>query len=156
MVSVYWIRHVDHTDMFSQGYIGISKNTEQRFKNHVRQPTNVHMKNAINKYGWDNLVKQIILIADNEYCLDIEKKLRPVDFIGWNATAGGGMPPRPKKGMGKGNKLSQETKDKISAIRKGCKHSMETRQKLSQMAKDQWAKYHANGNKHTPEPAENN
>ena len=113
------------------------------------------MKNAINKYGWDNLVKQVILIADNDYCLDIEKKLRPVDFIGWNQIAGGGMPPKPQKGMGKGNKLSEATKQKLSVIRKGKTHSMETRQKLSQMAKDQWAKYHANGNKHTPLPAEN-
>ena len=39
-----------------------------------------------------------------------------------------------------GRKLSQETKDKLSAIRKGFKHSMETKQKLSQMAKVQWAR----------------
>jgi hypothetical protein len=155
MVSVYWVRHQDHTDIFSQGYVGISSKPKLRWNHHFSKPTNSHMKNAINKYGWDNLVKQVILIADNDYCLDIEKKLRPVDFIGWNQIAGGGMPPKPQKGMGKGNKLSEATKQKLSVIRKGKTHSMETRQKLSQMAKDQWAKYHANGNKHTPLPAEN-
>lgn len=154
MVSVYWIRHQDHTDMFSQGYIGISNNVERRMINHFNQPSNTHLQNAINKHGWDNLIKEVVLLADKDYCLDIEKKLRPADFIGWNATAGGGMPPKPYKGMGKGNKLSQETKDKISAKRKGFKHSMETRQKLRQMAKDQWSKYHTNGNKHSPLPAD--
>lgn len=154
MVSVYWIRHKDHTDMFSQGYVGISNNVKRRMINHFNQPSNLHMKNAIKKYGWDNLIKQVLLIADNAYCLEIEKKLRFTDFIGWNATLGGGMPPKPKKGMGKGNKLSEATKQKLSEIRKGFKHSMETKQKLSQMAKNQWAKYHANGNKHTPLPAE--
>jgi len=154
MVSVYWIRHQDHTDMFSQGYIGISNNVKRRMINHFNQPSNKHLKNAINKYGWENLIKEVILLADKDYCLDIEKKLRPFDFIGWNATSGGGMPPKAKKGMGKGNKLSEATKQKLSVIRKGKTHSMETRQKLSQMAKDQWAKYHANGNKHTPLPAD--
>ena len=143
MVSVYWIRHQDHTDMFSQGYVGISSKPKLRWNHHFSQPTNTHMKNAIAKYGWANLVKQVVLIADNAYCLDIEKKLIPTDFIGWNQTAGGGMPPKPKKGMGAGRKLSQETKDKLSAIRKGFKHSMETKQKLSQMAKVQWARQKA-------------
>ena len=143
MVSVYWIRHQDHTDMFNQGYIGISNNVKRRMINHFTQPTNTHMKNAINKYGWTNLVKQVILVANNDYCLDIEKKLRPVDFIGWNQTAGGGFPPKPKKGMGKGRKLSEETRKKLSEAAKGRKHSMETKQKLSQMAKVQWARQKA-------------
>lgn len=149
MVSVYWIRHEDHTDMFTQGYIGISKNIAQRFKNHVRQPTNVHMKNAINKYGWDSLVKQIVLIGDKEYCLGVEKKLRPVDFIGWNQTSGGGVPPIPKKGMGKGRKLSQDTKDKISEAGKGRKFSMEAIEKIRQAALKQWVRQKAE-----PESAE--
>lgn len=32
--SIYWIHHKDHTDVFSRGYIGVSKNTEARFKRH--------------------------------------------------------------------------------------------------------------------------
>lgn len=140
MVSVYWIRHQDHTDMFSQGYIGVSSKPKLRWNHHFSQPTNVHMKNAIAKYGWDNLVKQVVLVSDNAYCLDIEKKLRPIDFIGWNATVGGGMPPKPKKGMGKGRKLSQETKDKLSKAGKGRKFSMESIEKIRQAAIKQWAR----------------
>lgn len=149
MVSVYWIRHEDHTDMFTQGYIGISKNTAQRFKNHVRQPTNTHMENVIKKYGWDSLVKQVVLIGDKDYCLDIEKKLRPVDFVGWNATAGGGYPPKAKKGIGKGRKMSAETIAKRNESRKGYVTSMETREKLRQKAIEQWARQ-----KTMPESAE--
>ena len=51
--------------------------------------------------------------------------------------------------MGKGRKLSEETKAKISAYRKGKKHSMETRKALSDMAHAQWAKQ-----KSTPLPAD--
>jgi predicted GIY-YIG superfamily endonuclease len=148
MISVYWIRHQDHTDMFSQGYIGISNNVKRRMINHFNQPTNTHMKNAINKYGWKNLVKQVVLVADNDYCLDIEKKLRPVDFIGWNQNAGGGFPPKPKKGMGKGRTLSQATKDKLSEAAKGRKFSMESIEKIRQAALKQWVRQ-----KSTPEGA---
>jgi len=148
MISVYWIRHQEHTDIFSQGYVGISNNVKRRMINHFNQPTNMHMKNAVNKYGWDNLVKQIVLIADKDYCLDIEKKLRPVDFIGWNQTVGGGCPPKPKKGMGKGRKLSEETRKKLSDAAKGRKFSMESIEKLRQKALAQWVKQKA-----TPEGA---
>jgi len=154
MVCVYWVHLDSHTDMFSEGYIGVSQDLKSRFKNHVRQPTNQHMANVIKKYGWDKLVKTQILIADKEYCLDIERKLRPNDFIGWNATAGGGFPPKPQKGMGKGRKLSQETKDKLSKAGKGRQFSMESKEKIRQKALAQWARYRANGNSHTPEPAE--
>lgn len=153
-VCVYWIRHIDHTDLFSQGYVGISNNFNQRLRSHKSKPTNTHMKNAIAKYGWDNLIKEQILIASQEYCVMIEKQLRPKDFIGWNATLGGGVPPKPKKGMGKGRKLSEETKRKIGEGGKGRVFSLEAREKIRQAALRQWAKYHANENKHTPEPAE--
>ena len=32
--SVYWISHPTHTDIFSQGYVGVSKNAQKRFKQH--------------------------------------------------------------------------------------------------------------------------
>jgi hypothetical protein len=153
-VCVYWIRHQDHTDIFSQGYVGISNSFEVRLRNHKSKPTNIHMKNVINKYGWDNLIKEKVLIATQDYCVMIEKQLRPNDFIGWNQTAGGGVPPKAKKGMGKGRKLSEEVKRKIGEGGKGRVFSIEAREKIRQAALKQWERYRANGNKHTPEPAE--
>jgi predicted GIY-YIG superfamily endonuclease/ribosomal protein L37AE/L43A len=121
-LSVYWIRHKDHTDMFSQGYIGISKDAEKRFNQHFKRTQNRHLKFAINKYGWDNLVKQQLIIAEKDYCLNLERKLRPTDDIGWNCVSGGGLPPLAKKGMGLGRKAwnkglawSNEYKEKVSA-----------------------------------------
>ena len=147
-VCVYWIRHKDHADIFSQGYVGISSNFNDRLRNHKSKPTNLHMKNAINKYGWVNLIKEKILISTQEYCVMIEKQLRPNDFIGWNQTAGGGVPPKAKKGMGKGRKISEETKLKIGKARKGKTFSPEAKEKIRQAAIAQWARYHANGNIH--------
>ena len=123
---VYWIHLPEHTDMFTQGYIGITNNINNRFEAHKNRPTNNHMKFAINKYGWDMLIKEVILIASNSYCLAVEAKIRAEKYIGWNIVEGGGCPPKAQKGMGKGraawNKgrsLSTETKAKLSAALRG-------------------------------------
>ena len=122
--AVYWIHHPSHADIFSQGYVGVSVNFDTRLRTHKRAKQNAHLRNAINKYGWDNLVKRTVLIADTDYCLDVETKLRSKDDIGWNITKGGGMPPNAtgktwtstKPAWNKGLPLSEETKQKISAV----------------------------------------
>jgi group I intron endonuclease len=122
-MNLYWIRHQDHTDMFNQGYIGVSKNVEKRWYDHKTYTENAHLKNAITKYGWDNLVKEVVLIADDDYCLNIEAKLRPTDQLGWNIVKGGGMPP---SSLGKKfGPMSNETKAKVSASKKGHRHTLE-------------------------------
>ena len=129
--SVYWIRCADHTNLMTQGYVGVSKNAEARFGQHFKRTQNRHLKFAINKYGWDNLIKTQILIAEEDYCLDIEHKLRPADGIGWNCVTGGGKPP-----LAIGNKF----KLGIPAWNKGLKMSAETRAKVSKAAKEQMQK----------------
>jgi hypothetical protein len=122
-MNLYWIRHQDHTDIFSQGYVGVSNNVEKRWYDHKTYTENAHLKNAITKYGWDNLVKEVVLIADDGYCLDIEAKLRPTDQLGWNIVMGGGMPPN---ALGKKfGPMSDETKAKVSAAKKGHRHTPE-------------------------------
>ena len=129
-VSVYWIRRKDHTDIFSQGYIGVSNNTEKRFakhKTHVNNSKHINplFENAVKKYGWDNLVKKVILIADKE--------------IGWNIAPGGGMP---NVKFGDKNSMrnpiiaakTAATKKGIATRGFGWKHSEETRKKLSKNA----------------------
>lgn len=91
--SLYWIRCKDHTDMFRQGYIGVSKNTKERFYRHNKHSENQHLKAAIKKYSWNNLVKQIVLIGEEKYCYDLETKIRPTRQIGWNIAEGGAKPP---------------------------------------------------------------
>ena len=114
---VYWIRQSDHTDILSQGYIGVTKNFQRRLKQHLKLNENPHFKNSIEKYGWDNLIKQQILIAEENYCFDMEKKLRPTSQIGWNIMMGGIVYGKKPVGFGSkniGKKASLETRKKIS------------------------------------------
>ena len=120
--SVYWIHRPEHTDMFSQGYIGVSNNTKLRWREHETRTGNLHLQRAIKKYGWDNLVKEVIVIADELYCLAVEFKLRSADKIGWNIIAGGGMPPSSR---GKKFIKSAETRAKLSAAKMGHRHTPE-------------------------------
>jgi len=97
--SVYWIRAKHHSDMMTEGYVGVSKDANKRWKygHSWAQKNNRHdnplFSNAIAKHGWDNLVKDILVIASQEYCYELERKLRPEDEIGWNLVVGGGKPP---------------------------------------------------------------
>ena len=122
--SVYWIHRPEHTDMFSQGYIGVSNNTKLRWREHETRTGNLHLQRAIAKYSWDNLVKEVIVIADELYCLAVEFKLRSADKIGWNIVAGGGMPPHINV-WNKGRKIPPEElaimKSKGFGFEKGCK-----------------------------------
>ena len=124
MTSVYWIAHKDHADIFSQGYVGVSNNVDYRWNSHKKLRTNVHLKNAINKYGWDNLVKKVVLIGKEDYCLEIENKLRPADKIGWNLVCGGGKPPVTL--WNKGRKVPQDELVKLQANGFGFKKGHNT------------------------------
>jgi hypothetical protein len=120
--------------MFNQGYIGVSKNVESRWFRHSRYSDNQHLKAAIKKYGWDNLIKQVILIGEKLYCYNLEAKIRPTKQIGWNIAEGGVNPPiskprgpnylSPLKGVSKptpwmvGRKVSDKEKKLASERRK--------------------------------------
>jgi hypothetical protein len=100
--SVYWIRAKDHSNMALEGYVGVSKNANKRWKyGHFwaqknGRHDNPHFANAIEKHGWDNLIKEILVIASQEYCYELEAKLRPAESIGWNLAIGGHKPPASK------------------------------------------------------------
>lgn len=126
---VYWIRKKEHTDMTCEGYIGVSCQNKKRWKDHQLSYENKHLGNAIKKYGWENLIKEILIIASSDYCLFVENKLRPKANVGWNIAAGGGKPPLTKWNLGK--RMSEETKQKISMNRKGIKHTSEMQARLN-------------------------
>jgi predicted GIY-YIG superfamily endonuclease len=68
--SVYWYKLTEHTDKYSQGYIGITNDLKRRHKEHKysANPKNktfidTHFTRAINKYGLDNIknfIKKVI------------------------------------------------------------------------------------------------
>jgi hypothetical protein len=118
MAELYWIRHPTHTDMFSEGYIGITKHTSSvRFKGHKKAATHTKRKNntpvynAIRKYG-EHLIVQTLVVSGIEYISALEEILRPDVKIGWNIRQGG------QKGRNVGTKHSKESKLKMKAIQK--------------------------------------
>lgn len=152
--QVYWICAPHHTDMTSDGYIGVSKNAKTRWMyghnwaHRKGQHDNPHLANAISKYGWDNLEKKILVIADESYCYELEQKLRPALHIGWNINIGGSKPPvakyrgddyvSPLRGVPRptpwmigrtpanlGKPTSDETRAKLAAAKKGKKQTPE-------------------------------
>jgi hypothetical protein len=100
--QVYWIRAAHHSDITSEGYVGVSKNASKRWAYghkwaHVKgRHDNPRLSNAIAKYGWDSLVKTVVVVAEEAYCYELEKSLRPAKEIGWNLVPGGNKPPESK------------------------------------------------------------
>lgn len=130
--------------MFSQGYIGVTNNVDKRWNRHEKRTQNAHLKNAINKYGWNNLVKKVLLVAEESYCLMIEAKIRATENIGWNIAKGGGKPPsmvnsgsfvKGSVPINKGVPMSEETKKKVSESKKGKKLPDAHYEKLAVMFK---------------------
>lgn len=83
--------------MLEQGYVGFtSGSVDRRWREHksaakAEQVLNYPVYNAMRKYG-DALVVATLLEGPDEYCLEMENKLRPVPNIGWNISCGGGAP----------------------------------------------------------------
>ena len=115
---------------YDKYYVGItSRNPKDRWgKNGVGYKNNTLFNRAINKYGWNNIIHEIVAtnITHNEAC-KLEKslitKLSSNDRAhGYNITSGG-------QGMC-GFKLSNEAKEKISKANHGRKRSQETIEKI--------------------------
>lgn len=152
--QVYWIRAAHHSDIASEGYVGVSKNANKRWLYghkwaHAKgRHDNPRLSNAIAKHGWDSLIKTVVVVADEAYCYELESKLRPAEEIGWNLVMGGGKPPvakfrgegyvSPLKGVSRstpwmigrtpanaGVPSSDETRAKLSAKKKGSKQTPE-------------------------------
>lgn len=121
-----------HTNMNdNKKYIGItSQIPEKRWKNGHGYTYNPYFYNAINKYGWDSFLHEIV-------CDDLseeEAKTKEIDLIakynttddrfGYNLTKGGAGTT--------GRKCSEETKKKISNAHIGMTLSDDTKKKISE------------------------
>jgi len=118
--GIYWIRHKNHTNLMCEGYIGVTKNLKERLRHHFKNAkggyhTDKVLSKAIVKYGQENIESGLILISNESYCYELEKKLRPKSFIGWNMREGGYHTPNP---FPKGSKIPQEITNKVQATTK--------------------------------------
>lgn len=90
MYSVYWIRLEKHTNSYTEGYIGITCNLKERLRAHKKNRKTTHFFYAINKYGWNNLIVEVLHDSLTvQEALSIEELLRPSQSIGWNSQKGG-------------------------------------------------------------------
>jgi hypothetical protein len=91
---VYWVHLPEHTDMATEGYIGITNNTAERFRirSGMYNSGSLHITRAVKKHG-DSVVYEVLLKSSYEYCKYIENKLRPSYNLGWNIAIGGGVSP---------------------------------------------------------------
>jgi len=100
---VYWVKSPDMGDLFSQGYVGISYSPEIRFKQHKSNAlTNSHhqYKDEFRESLLSGSCELKILISSTrEYCLDLERKIRPELSVGWNSAIGGDGGNRFKHGL---------------------------------------------------------
>jgi len=91
---VYWLHLSEHKDIFTEGYVGITKNRAaqrwQAYKNQTKRLNKQHvLRNAIAKHH-DKLICEVVVVGESrEYCESIEAKLRPSNNIGWNIAIGG-------------------------------------------------------------------
>ena len=75
MAEVYWIRKKEHTDIFSQGYVGVtSKTAQDRFKVHIdtanaKKSKKSVVHKAIKAIGAENLICETVIIAEDHQAL---------------------------------------------------------------------------------------
>lgn len=85
---VYWYRLEEHTNPFTDGYIGITNDIDRRNNEHRRNKKTTHFTNALALYG--NLVQlQILHTTTMKEASLLEYAYRPTPNIGWNSAIGG-------------------------------------------------------------------
>lgn len=93
LCSLYWVHLPEHTNFLTEGYIGItSRPIGQRYSQHVRDAENgshYAFHSAIREHK-EALVLTTLLKGSLTYCVEMERKIRPVQNLAWNTAVGGG------------------------------------------------------------------
>ena len=79
MSYVYWIYNERCTDVYLDGYVGVSEDVERRFFQHLQKNERIP---ADSKY-------MILFEGSREECFKKEHEYRPRKSIGWNSAPGG-------------------------------------------------------------------
>ena len=89
MMIVYWIREKDHTDIYTEGYVGITKKTlKQRVREHKKNKGNSVGAGKLRKHS--DLVWSVVHETETlEGALKLEANYRPTQNVGWNLQRGG-------------------------------------------------------------------
>jgi hypothetical protein len=102
---VYWIRYEDHSDPFTEGYIGVTVNPKGRFYSHERNTKRPQIFNRIKNGAKIEVIHEDV---SEEFAYALEKLYRPISNVGWNIKPGGQHIERERK-MGKTTKRTPIT-----------------------------------------------
>jgi len=145
---VYWHHLEEHTDPYSQGYIGVAKVTRyaNRWNNDFKRNYvgSIVFYLAILKYGDDKIETSVLRDCETiDQANHYELHYRPSPLIGWNIRQGGGNH----------GAMSDESKRKLSATKKSMPYpyekifTSETKEKIRQSKlgnKNMLGKHHSN------------
>lgn len=118
MTFVYWIHLEEHSDIYTEGYVGITTADDpiKRFRKHqsdARNPsTSFVVHNAMNKYG-DDIKFTVLHECSKDEATSLEEHYRPQPNIGWNILKGGDHPLT-------GRTWSDSQREKFKATRKSA------------------------------------
>ena len=121
-----------HTSPSGKVYIGVTcQKAEYRWKNGDGYVYNYHFHNAIKKYGWDNIIHEILFVElskDAAAEKEIELIQQHQSFLpnhGYNTSLGGGL-------------STSATRAKISRAMKALYSTPEAKEKMSGIVKESW------------------
>ena len=118
-MNTYSVYHLHTSPDLNGGYIGVSKDTNFRYKHHIsrKKKSNPILDNAFRVYGDLMKVRVLVKNLELEAALLLEEMLRPTSNIGWNQQPGGNIPPDPT-----GKSRSTEYRQNISKSKMGEKN----------------------------------
>ena len=140
MFYIYWIHQTNHTDPYTEGYVGLSNQPDKRFKAHTTNTAQVGSKYLRELSDSDKALLSHTILAECsslEQARELELKYRPLPNIGWNIKRGGGVSPdctgrvhseQTKKDIARKNALTKSTRTYVSPFKGDTeRHSEETK-----------------------------
>ena len=140
MHYIYWIHQADHTDPYSEGYIGLSNQPDRRFKAHTTDTAGVGSKYLRDMSDSDKALLSHTILAtcsSLEQARELELSYRPLPNIGWNIRKGGGVSPdctgrvhseQTKKAIARTNAMTKSTRTYVSPFKGDTnRHSEDTK-----------------------------
>lgn len=139
---VYWIREKTHTNIYKEGYVGITKGTlEERIRSHRKNKGNSIVAGKL-RAGRDLKYSVVHELDTLEEALELEALYRPTQNIGWNLQRGGeiGVEPSwydiPENKLKHSMKTSEATRRGIAA--KDSKEARAERTRQNHLKSDKY------------------
>ena len=102
-------KNINELEPYETSYVGVTNDLKRRWNYHKKSKYTIGETIRKNNFSYENNMK-VIFYGDDKTCYDLEKKLRPLPFLGLNESVGG---------SGGYTKYSKERNEKISKKLKG-------------------------------------